>query len=178
MSAQVVEPFYAEFGRRIRVARLAAGLTQADLGERIGMTRASVANLEAGRQRSQVHLWVLLAATLGVEPVALLPEVPAEVLPGAAAAADLLGEFAYDDRAELVGPFRLYPPPDDPDQVPGWAVSWGGAWLPGRYADRDAALFACGYVLGGESRGDLEAIRDSVGGPIALADLAGLRGES
>lgn len=43
-------PLLAELGSRIRAARLACGLSQAELASKIGMTRSSVANLESGRQ--------------------------------------------------------------------------------------------------------------------------------
>lgn len=76
-----------------------------------------------------------------------------------------------DAEPEKLGSFKLYRPAGGD----GWALSWGGAWLPGRYESRDAAVLACGYVLGGEGRGDLEVLRDLTGGRlIAVADVMGL----
>jgi transcriptional regulator with XRE-family HTH domain len=68
------DEFYIAAGRRIRTVREGRGLSQAILAQRIGFTRSSVANLEAGRQRITLHLFVLIAKALGVNPDALLPD--------------------------------------------------------------------------------------------------------
>lgn len=65
--------FYARLGGSVRSVRVGTGLSQADLAERIGFTRASVSNLEAGRQRITAHLLVQLAEALDVAPSRLLP---------------------------------------------------------------------------------------------------------
>src|SRR5262245_12224930 len=62
-----VDRFYVDAGRRIRDARSAANVTQAQLGAAASMTRSSIANLEAGRQRIAIHTLVLIAATLGTD---------------------------------------------------------------------------------------------------------------
>lgn len=67
--------FYSQLGSNIRSIRVSAGLSQADLAERIGFTRASVSNLEAGRQKIALHLFVRITQALGVEPVKLLPDL-------------------------------------------------------------------------------------------------------
>jgi transcriptional regulator with XRE-family HTH domain len=67
--------FYAKLGSNIRSVRVSAGLSQASLAKRIGFTRASVSNLESGRQRIALHLFVQIAQVLGVEPARLLPEL-------------------------------------------------------------------------------------------------------
>jgi transcriptional regulator with XRE-family HTH domain len=41
----------ADIGARLRYWRLRLGWTQADLAHRVGFTRASITNIEAGRQR-------------------------------------------------------------------------------------------------------------------------------
>jgi transcriptional regulator with XRE-family HTH domain len=68
-----IDRFYLELGRRVRDARSDAGVTQAHLAEAIQMTRSSVANLEAGRQRVPLHLLFAIADSLGVEAHSLLP---------------------------------------------------------------------------------------------------------
>src|SRR5574342_274955 len=71
-AVDVVARFYIEVGRRIRAARAEAALTQAELAARLGMTRSSIANLEAGRQRIPLHQFVVIATNLGAEPSHLL----------------------------------------------------------------------------------------------------------
>ena len=69
--------FYQEFGRRIATRRGGLGMTQADVGERLGVSRASVANIEAGRQKLYVHQLYALASALrlpdlsGILPIAV-----------------------------------------------------------------------------------------------------------
>jgi transcriptional regulator with XRE-family HTH domain len=70
----MLKHFYAAVGARVRSARDGAGLSQSMLAHRIGFTRSSVANLEAGRQRIALHLFVLIAQELGANPLTLLPE--------------------------------------------------------------------------------------------------------
>jgi transcriptional regulator with XRE-family HTH domain len=65
--------FYREFGNRLRAAREATGLTQAELADRVAMSRPSIANVERGRQRIAVHQLVAIALALGVEPSRLFP---------------------------------------------------------------------------------------------------------
>lgn len=78
LSDAEVERFYAAVGGRVRSTRVGRGVSQSMLAQQIGFTRSSVANLEAGRQRVSLHLFVKIAGTLGVEPSALLPS---EALP-------------------------------------------------------------------------------------------------
>lgn len=52
-------------GDAIRVARREAGLTQAQLGERLGSSGSYVANVEAGRENLTVGQIANIAAALG-----------------------------------------------------------------------------------------------------------------
>lgn len=61
----------AEIGARIRAARLGRQMTQADLAERIGLTRASITNMEAGRQSIGAGLLVLVSEALDTSVAAL-----------------------------------------------------------------------------------------------------------
>lgn len=64
--------FNEELGRRIRVAR-EGKLTQASLGERIGLSRTAITNIECGRQRLLVDQLVEIANALAVPASELLP---------------------------------------------------------------------------------------------------------
>ena len=60
-------------GDRIAAARRNAGITQVGLARRIDMSRASIANIEAGIQPVLVEMAFLLARELGVSPSDLIP---------------------------------------------------------------------------------------------------------
>jgi len=80
--AMGIEPFYIETGKRVQERRNKRGMTQEQLGSRLNpaTTRASIANMEAGKQRILVHTLVQLADILGVKILDLLPvnkELPA-----------------------------------------------------------------------------------------------------
>lgn len=65
---------YFEVGDLVRQARDAARLTQAELAERIGLTRASVTNIEKARQKVQLHTLYAIAGALEVSVHLLLPK--------------------------------------------------------------------------------------------------------
>jgi transcriptional regulator with XRE-family HTH domain len=64
---------YEAIGERITGARKAQGLSQGKLAEKVGVTRASIVNIEHGRQRPPLHLLWQIATSLGVEPSQLIP---------------------------------------------------------------------------------------------------------
>jgi hypothetical protein len=61
---------------------------------------------------------------------------------------------------EQIGPFTIYGPDPQAAQLEGFTISFRGRPVPGVYADRDAAIFACGYVLGGEQYGPTDDAMD------------------
>jgi transcriptional regulator with XRE-family HTH domain len=63
------EPFYEELGRQIAYLRQKRGISQAALGAlmRPQMTRASIANIETGKQRVLAHTFVQLAGALACD---------------------------------------------------------------------------------------------------------------
>ena len=64
---------YQHVGAEIRRLRLLNDLKQDQLAFRVGMSRASIANLEAGKQAIPLHHLVALARTLDTGIDALLP---------------------------------------------------------------------------------------------------------
>jgi transcriptional regulator with XRE-family HTH domain len=54
-------------GERVRELRADRGLTQLRLAERSGISRPSIANVEAGRQNVSLRQLCALASALGVE---------------------------------------------------------------------------------------------------------------
>lgn len=67
---------YRFVGSEIRRRRERQGKTQDELALRIGLSRASVANLEAGRQAVPLHHLVEIATALGASAAHLLPQEP------------------------------------------------------------------------------------------------------
>jgi len=64
---------YQSVGQRLRARRNDLGMSQADLGEAVGMLRTSIANIEAGRQRPPLHILYRLCAALDLEVEQVLP---------------------------------------------------------------------------------------------------------
>lgn len=70
-------PFARELGQRIRLARVAQGLSQAALGE--PFTRAYISLIEGGHTLPSLPVLLHLAERLGVDPGWLLGSWPAGV---------------------------------------------------------------------------------------------------
>jgi transcriptional regulator with XRE-family HTH domain len=60
---------YTILGRAIARRRETLGLTQAEVALRIGLTRASLANIETGRQKVLLHHIYMLADALQFESI-------------------------------------------------------------------------------------------------------------
>jgi transcriptional regulator with XRE-family HTH domain len=75
---------YKRLGELVHRHRERMGKSQADLGKDIGLSRASVANIETGRQRIPLHHLYRLARALRVEAHTLLPELVGGTPPAAA----------------------------------------------------------------------------------------------
>ncbi len=86
---------YAQLGRLVRQHRERLGMSQGTLAEGIALSRASVANIEAGRQQVSLHHVYRLAGTLGVEVTTLLP--------------GSIEPEAVDTKLKFLGPASLTP---------------------------------------------------------------------
>lgn len=75
MDSYTETALYQLLGERIRLARasLPGSLSQAALAQRLGVSRASVVNIEAGRQHAPLSLLWKIAEQLGVELGSLIP---------------------------------------------------------------------------------------------------------
>ena len=69
-----MEEVYRHFGRVLRKRLREGDISQEVLAERAGLSRATVANIENGRQRVSLHLFLDLAEALGVDACELLPQ--------------------------------------------------------------------------------------------------------
>lgn len=68
---------YRKFGRRLAELRNNAKLTQSDFARKIGISRASVANIERGEQRVYLHQLLSVADALNLNGLDTL--VPADL---------------------------------------------------------------------------------------------------
>ena len=67
------EEIYKSIGGMIRRRRKKLHLTQGQLAAQVGISRASLANIETGRQSVVVHQVYSIAAALELDPSDLLP---------------------------------------------------------------------------------------------------------
>lgn len=71
------EAIYKAFGKAVSARRKALDLTQDQLAGKVKMSRASIANIESGRQNVLLHHVYALAVALGFTKVSdLLPSLP------------------------------------------------------------------------------------------------------
>jgi transcriptional regulator with XRE-family HTH domain len=77
MTVLTAEKFCADLGEEIRRGRMAAGLSQEDLGARVGLHRNSVARYEAGAD-IPVMMFVRLCVALGIHTKDVLDRVLGE----------------------------------------------------------------------------------------------------
>jgi|SRR5215469_8174958 len=63
------------FGGLLRRARERQGISQLQLSRRSALGRTTIANIELGAQSATLHQVVLLAASLGVDPRSLVPDM-------------------------------------------------------------------------------------------------------
>ena len=73
-----IEPIYKNIGAVIRAKRRLLDLAQEKLATQLGISRATLANIETGRQRVLAHQLYGFARALGVKPADLLPVSPPE----------------------------------------------------------------------------------------------------
>ena len=80
-----IEPLYLALGAALQRRREALSLTQDEVGRRLvpPQTRASIANIESGKQRVLVHTLVQLAGILECSVTELLPAPVQSVYGGA-----------------------------------------------------------------------------------------------
>ena len=70
---------YKSFGTLVSEKRRRAKLTQHDLAQALGLSRASVANIERGKQPIQLHSIFKIASVLHVDVRELIPTLEHEV---------------------------------------------------------------------------------------------------
>ena len=112
-----IEGIYPELGRRIQQLRVGRHFTQEQLGAQLQppVTRASIANIESGKQRLLVHTLLQLAHLLMVSVEELLPAPStATRSPVAAIAAELRRKLRLPAGAATVLAKKVDPPAPTP----------------------------------------------------------------
>ncbi len=66
--------FYSQLGKTISIKRNEVQLSQAQVAERVSMSRASIVNIEKGRQYPPAHLLWSLSKVFNIELEDLFPE--------------------------------------------------------------------------------------------------------
>jgi transcriptional regulator with XRE-family HTH domain len=68
------ESLYRSIGEQIKEKRLAASLKQEDLAGKVGLTRSSIAQIEAGKQAPSIFLLYQLCNALNADIFKVLPK--------------------------------------------------------------------------------------------------------
>lgn len=79
-----IEPVYRTIGAIVRSKRRQLEWTQAKLAQHLRVSRATLANIETGRQRILAHQLYVFAAVLGARPEDFLPPSSVNSLPSRA----------------------------------------------------------------------------------------------
>ena len=75
------QSIYAELGRAVATRRKMVGLTQAEVAKAVGISRASIANSESGRQKVLLHQVYGLVKALDLKAITeLVPATPPRAL--------------------------------------------------------------------------------------------------
>ncbi len=76
-----IEAVYKEIGRNIRTRRRQIDASQDSIAQQLGISRATLANIETGRQRVLVHQLYGIAHALGIKPGDIMPPPSRTKLP-------------------------------------------------------------------------------------------------
>ena len=117
-----IEGIYPQLGRRIRQLRVGRQFTQEQLGARLEppVTRASIANLESGKQRLLVHTLLQVAHLFEVSVEELLPAPStATGSPVAAIATELRRKLRLPAGAATLLAHKVDPPAQTPTRRSG-----------------------------------------------------------
>ena len=80
MNEKKIEEFYEEMGQLIHDARIKKNYSQAKIAEEIGLSRASIVNIEKGRQRTPLHQLYTFAQILEIDVAELMPKYDPDLL--------------------------------------------------------------------------------------------------
>ncbi len=100
----------AEIGRRLRDCRKAAGLTQTQLGDAVGVSFQQIQKYERGTNRVSSSMLIAFAAVLNVAPSAFIDSVVADVDAGGDVPPDRVRALAHSPAgARIAAAFPTIP---------------------------------------------------------------------
>jgi transcriptional regulator with XRE-family HTH domain len=73
MNEHQAQEYYYQLGINIQEARKTAGLSQEILGNKVGLSRPSIVNIEKGRHKIAIHQLIEITEALGIELGTVLP---------------------------------------------------------------------------------------------------------
>lgn len=101
------EPVYQQIGGIIRALRRRADKAQGTLASQLGISRATLANIETGRQRILVHQLYAIAQALEVSLSDLLPPMHSPATASSLSSLNFEGDLNAEQKkqvANLIGP--------------------------------------------------------------------------
>jgi DNA-binding XRE family transcriptional regulator len=93
------ENFYRAVGILIRDARKATGLKQEALASYLNLSRASMVNIEKGRQHPSIFLLSMIAKVLHTQVSSLIPEVSTPDIKSTATWEKIISQKIQGDKA-------------------------------------------------------------------------------
>lgn len=75
MNEKLIDLLYHEIGRRIKSSRETKGLTQEAVATAVGISRASISNIEQGRQQTPIAVLYIIANHIGAEVREFFPSL-------------------------------------------------------------------------------------------------------
>jgi len=99
------DALYRWIGDRLKKRRLELHLTQDDIASRVGVLRTSITNIEAGRQKTPLHVLYGLCEALDLDIALVVPpssEVSRRIGPGATEVAEKFKHMGATKSAEFL----------------------------------------------------------------------------
>ena len=95
------EAIYGSVGERIRTRRKKLGMTQEQLAQKLEISRASLANIETGRQSILLHNLYSIAKAIELAPESLLPSPNVHVEKGASSSIELPDDLRSEQKRQI-----------------------------------------------------------------------------
>jgi transcriptional regulator with XRE-family HTH domain len=95
------EAIYGVVGERIKMRRKKLGMTQEQLAQKLEISRASLANIETGRQSILLHNLYSIAKAIELAPESLLPTLTVHIENGASELIELPEDLKLEQKRQI-----------------------------------------------------------------------------